>query len=78
VLNKDFRDRMLPFGRDAARYYAIVAATRRVAGRPISQFDCQIATIARAHGASVATRNTPDFEGCGVAVTDLWEHGTVP
>ena len=30
-----------------------LAAVRRAAGRPISQFDCQIAAIARAHGASV-------------------------
>lgn len=39
---------------------------------PISQFDCQIAAIARAHGASVATRNTADYEGCGVALIDPW------
>jgi len=49
------------------------ASERRAAGRPISQFDCQIAAIARAQGASVATRNTGDYDGCGVAVIDPWE-----
>ncbi len=73
MLDEDFRDRILPFDREAARAYAAIAAERRAAGRPISQFDCQIAAIARAHGASVATRNTGDYEGCGVAVIDPWE-----
>ena len=31
-----------------------------------------VAAIARAHGASVATPNTGDYEGCGVAVIDPW------
>jgi hypothetical protein len=31
-----------------------------------------IAAIARAHGASVATRNTDDYDGCEVAVIDPW------
>ena len=73
MLDEDFRDRILPFDREAARAYAAIAAERRAAGRPISQFDCQIAAIVRAQGASVATRNTGDYEGCGVAVIDPWE-----
>jgi len=73
ILDEDFRDRILPFDREAARAYAAIAAERRAAGRPISQFDCQIAAIARANGASVATRNTGDYEGCGVPVIDPWE-----
>lgn len=74
ILDEDFRDRVLPFDREASRAYAAIAAERRAAGRPISQFDCQIAAIARAHGASVATRNTGDYEGCGVGVIDPWDH----
>lgn len=74
ILDEDFRDRILPFDREAARAYAAIAAERRAAGRPIRQFDCQIAAIARAHGASVATRNTGDYEGCGIAVIDPWDH----
>lgn len=72
MLSEDFRDRILPFDRAAARAYASIAAERRAAGRPISQFDCQICAIARANDAVIATRNTADFEGCGVVVVDPW------
>ena len=72
ILEEDFRDRILPFDRAAAGAYAAIAAKRRAAGRPISQFDCQIAAIARSHEAAVATRNTGDYEGCGIEVIDPW------
>ncbi len=78
VLDEDLRDRILPFDRDAARAYAAIAAERRAAGRPISQFDCQIAAIARAHAAAVATRNTGDYDGCGIAVIDPWRQTEGP
>lgn len=39
ILEKDFRDRILPFDRAAAKTYAAIAAERRAAGRPIHQFD---------------------------------------
>ena len=74
ILEEDFRGRVLPFDREAARAYAAIAAARRAAGRPISQFDCQIAAIARANAAAVATRNTGDFGGCGLGVIDPWKH----
>lgn len=70
-----FADRVLPFERKAARAYAGIAAERRKAGRPISQADCQIAAIALSLGASVATRNTRDFDGTGIAVVDPWGTG---
>jgi predicted nucleic acid-binding protein len=73
ILEEDFRDRILSFDRAAALAYAAIASGRRAAGRPISQFDCQIAAIARASEAAVATRNTGDFEGCGIAVIDPWK-----
>ena len=72
ILEEDFRDRILPFDRPAARAYAAIAAERRAAGRPISQSDCQIAAIARACDVTVATRNTDDFEDCGIDVIDPW------
>jgi predicted nucleic acid-binding protein len=72
MLQVDFRDRILPFDGAAARAYAAIAAARRVAGRPIGQFDCQIAAIARAHRAAVATRNTGDYVGCGIDLIDPW------
>ncbi len=72
ILEEDFHDRILSFERAAARAYAAIAAERRAVGRPISQFDCQIAAIARASKAAVATRNTGDFEGCGIVVINPW------
>lgn len=67
-----FSERILPFDSDAARAYAMLAAERRVAGRPISQADCQIAAIARCLGASVVTRNVADFEESGFEVINPW------
>ena len=67
-----FAERILPFGSDSARAYAVIAAARRAAGHPISQADCQIAAIARSLGASVVTRDVNDFEGCGTDVINPW------
>ena len=69
---EDFAGRVLPFDSAAAPHFADCAAARRAAGRPISQFDAQIAAIARHHGMSIATRNVGDFEGCGVTLVNPW------
>ncbi|PTE12672.1 type II toxin-antitoxin system VapC family toxin, partial [Phaeovulum veldkampii] len=66
ILREDLAGRILPFDSDAAQSFATIAASRRAAGRPIAQADCQIASIAHTRGATVATRNTPDFEGCEI------------
>jgi predicted nucleic acid-binding protein len=78
ILDEDFQDRILAFDRAAARAYAVIAAARRAAGRPISQFDCQIAAITRANEAVLATRNTADFKGCGIRLIDPWKQGSFP
>ena len=70
-----FAKRILPFDSEAAQAYAVIAARRRAAGRPISQADCQIAAIARSRGAAVATRDTNGFEGCGLDVVNPWSNG---
>lgn len=57
----------------AARHYADIAAGPERAGRPISMADAQIAAICRSHAAIVATLNTGDFAGTGVAVLNPWE-----
>lgn len=71
---EDFAGRILPFNSDAAHPYARIATERRRAGRPISHFDAQIAAIAYCVRAAVATRNTADFEDCGVRLTNPLEH----
>jgi predicted nucleic acid-binding protein len=72
TIAEDFEGRILPFDTDSAKTYAEIAAGRRSAGRPIADADCQIAAIARATGMPVVTRNTRDFEGCGVDVINPW------
>ncbi len=69
---EDFAGRILPFDSAAAHLYAEVVVARRTAGRPISQFDAQIAAIARHHGTKLATRNVGDFESCAVDVINPW------
>jgi len=70
VFREDLAGRVLAFGSDAARAYAHIAAERRRLGRPISQFDAQIAAIARCSGARLATRNIADFEDCRIGLVD--------
>jgi predicted nucleic acid-binding protein len=70
---QDFRGRVLAFSPDAALPYARFAVARRQAGRPVSQFDAQIVAIAACHGARIATRNTVDFELCGLGVINPWQ-----
>ena len=72
MFREDFPGRILAFDSDAAHVYASIASERHRAGRPISHFDAQIAATARSAGAAIATRNVPDYEGCGVKVTNPW------
>jgi predicted nucleic acid-binding protein len=73
MFETEFAGRVLAFGSDAAALYARIASQRRRVGRPISHFDAQVAAIALARGAALATRNRRDFEGCGVKLFDPWE-----
>jgi len=74
IFEQDLDGHILAFGTDAAVHYAELVAARKGSGRPISQFDAMIASITRLHGASVATRNTTDFDNCGVEVTNPWSN----
>ena len=55
-MTDDFSGRVLSFDEDAASNYAEIGASRRAAGRPISQFDGVIASITRSRDATLATR----------------------
>jgi predicted nucleic acid-binding protein len=72
MFEEDFADRVLPFDAAAAHAFAQIAVDPRRAGKPIAQLDAQIAAIARARDATIATRNVGDFEGCGLDLFDPW------
>ncbi len=68
-----FGDQVLPFDMAAAEQYALVVTRREGLGLPIDGFDAQIASICRARGAALATRNVADFRETGVDVVDPWQ-----
>lgn len=70
---EEFEGRVLPFDIDAASAYTDLFAIRRAMGRPTAPFDLMIASIARSQKADVVTRNTVDFEGCGLTLINPWE-----
>jgi toxin FitB len=47
IFAEEFAGRILPFDRDAALVFPEIARERRAVGRPLIQFDTQIAAIAR-------------------------------
>jgi toxin FitB len=61
-----FKQRILAFDEPAAHLYGKIMGQRKESGRPLSIPDGQIAAIARAHGATIATRNIRDFVDCGI------------
>ena len=72
IFSRDRAVRVLPYDEAAADAHSEIAAQRRLLGRPISQSDAMIAGIVHAHGATLATRNIRDFEGCAIALVDPW------
>lgn len=68
----DLDGRVLPFDTEAADAYAAIFAARRHAGRPTATLDLMIASIAKSRGASVVTRDTGGFEGCGFTLINPW------
>ena len=73
MFSEDFAGRVLPFDQAAAVAFANIASQRRQNGNPISQADAQIAAICYTHGATIATRNVLDFEGCDISIINPWE-----
>jgi predicted nucleic acid-binding protein len=75
LVHEDLAGRVLPFDVPAAEHYADLVADRERHGRPITSADGQIAAICRRHDATLATRNTRDFEATGVELLDPWAAG---
>jgi predicted nucleic acid-binding protein len=72
VLSDDLSNRVLDFDSGAAAEAARLAAERQRAGRGVDLRDTLIAGIAQARRATVATRNTPHFEGLDVPIVNPW------
>jgi toxin FitB len=68
-----FEDRIFGLDLAAARVYGRVLKIRKSMRRPIDEMDALIAATALAHGATLATRNIPDFEHCGIPLVNPWE-----
>jgi hypothetical protein len=63
---------ILPFDSHAAQAFPHVILSMQKQGRSYSFSDAQIAAIALAHGATVATRNVGHFEHAGVQIFNPW------
>lgn len=72
MIEEDFERRVVPFDDAAAEFAARIAAARRRAGRSVEIRDVQIAGIAAARKATIATRNVRHFDGLGPEVIDPW------
>lgn len=73
LLSEDFEHRILPFDAEAAAQAAVIGAARQRAGRPVDMRDTQIAGIAVARRALLATRNLRHFEGLSTPVVSPWD-----
>ena len=70
-----FAGRVVPFDLSAATEYGRLMAAARAAGASLPILDGQIAAIARANGAALATRNVGHFEQTGIRLLNPWEGG---
>jgi len=67
-----FPERVFFFDLDSAQTLGQIRKKRTADGHPIQAMDALIAAIAAAHSATIVTRNTRDFEGCGVELFNPW------
>jgi predicted nucleic acid-binding protein len=72
MLKDDLENRVLDFDSAAATEAASLAATRQKNGRSVDMRDTQIAGIALARRATLATRNVRHFGDLNISVVDPW------
>ena len=72
ALDEAFVGRVLPFDESAAQAAGRIGAARRKVGRPVEVRDLQIAGIAIARKAAIATRNIRHFESLGIELINPW------
>ena len=74
LLLRGFSGRVLSFDLRSANLYGKICLLREQEGLAIGAADMMIAASAKAAGASIATRNTKDFESVGLTLINPWEH----
>jgi predicted nucleic acid-binding protein len=72
LLSDELEGRVQPFDQPAALVAGIIAADRQRAGKSLDVRDVQIAGIAQARRATLATRNLRHFEELGIDLVDPW------
>jgi len=72
LLAEDLDGRVQSFDLTAALAAGTIAASRQRRGRSVEIRDVQIAGIAASRHATVATRNTPHFDGAGIELVNPW------
>ena len=72
-IENEFSGRILSFSQTTAARYGIVAAHRQKAGKAMETKDAMIAAICLSHDATLATRNTKDFEGLDLKLVNPFE-----
>jgi hypothetical protein len=75
LLRDDLDSRVLAFDTAAANAAGVAVAAAQRRGQPVEIRDCQIAGIALARRATLATSNVRHFAPLGVTVVDPWDKG---
>lgn len=76
IEHEGFVDRILTFDRSAAHEFGRLFHRRTSTGRPIATMDAAIASIAKANGAILATRDVDDFANLDLTVINPFEFST--
>ena len=72
LLKEDLENRVLDFDSSAATHAASLAAERQKNGRQVDMRDTQIAGIALARRATLATRNLRHFADLKISIVNPW------
>ena len=72
IFEENFAGRVLPFDSSAAIEFERLPIRRDPKGNPLIDPDVEIAAIARAHNATLATRNIKHFKDYGIPLINPW------
>lgn len=73
AIDEAFHHHILAFDESAAHFYGKIMGNKKQLGQPMSLFDGQIAAIALAQNAHLATRNINDFMSCGLTLINPFD-----